>query len=594
MTTTELSFDNDFYDATEASETVYGLDGNDDLTADADVVTLSGDAGYDTLRAIGFGATLLGGLDDDTYYVNSTSMVIEYAGEGIDTIVTAEAYWSLEGTPDVENLTSADSSAAPLAEGQHLVGNNQNNVITGSAKADIIEGGLGDDVLQGNGGGDTLSGGAGDDVYVNLSENDTIIETANGGFDAVFTSATSFSLAGFANVEDLISENYSTDEVLTGNSSDNIIVSGYMAEGSTLQLVSTLYGEVGNDQLIGTQFQNHMDGGAGDDILYGLDSFGYMLGLGWPMVNVVLPDGIGDDTLDGGAGNDVLDAGYGQDILKGGIGNDLLDGGEGADTMTGGAGDDIYVVDDLGDVIHEVAGGGHDTVYVLATIYGQVSFSNVESVVRLTDMDQIQFGDKKANQLTGGQDIDVMAGGGGNDTVSGGNGNDKLFGNVDNDRLAGGAGNDSLNGGSGQDRLAGGLGADNMTAGTGDDVLTGGQGRDVETGGAGADDFDFNTIGESAVGSGRDVITDFVHLFDDIDLSGIDASARTAGNQAFHYIGSSAFHARAGEVRFVTINVTGTTGDKTLIEGDVNGDGKADFQIELRGLKVLDAGDFIL
>ncbi len=33
---------------------------------------------------------------------------------------------------------------------------------------------------------------------------------------------------------------------------------------------------------------------------------------------------------------------------------------------------------------------------------------------------------------------------------------------------------------------------------------------------------------------------------------------------------------------------------KTIIEGDINGAGKAVFQIELPGHKVLTAGDFIL
>jgi hypothetical protein len=34
--------------------------------------------------------------------------------------------------------------------------------------------------------------------------------------------------------------------------------------------------------------------------------------------------------------------------------------------------------------------------------------------------------------------------------------------------------------------------------------------------------------------------------------------------------------------------------DKTIIAGDINGDGVADFQIELTGLKTLTAADFVL
>jgi hypothetical protein len=37
-----------------------------------------------------------------------------------------------------------------------------------------------------------------------------------------------------------------------------------------------------------------------------------------------------------------------------------------------------------------------------------------------------------------------------------------------------------------------------------------------------------------------------------------------------------------------------TGNDKTIIYGDISGDGLADFQIELTGLKTLTVSDFIL
>lgn len=42
------------------------------------------------------------------------------------------------------------------------------------------------------------------------------------------------------------------------------------------------------------------------------------------------------------------------------------------------------------------------------------------------------------------------------------------------------------------------------------------------------------------------------------------------------------------------INHPGTTNDKTIVEGDVNGDGRADFQVELTGLLHVSKGDFVL
>lgn len=64
----------------------------------------------------------------------------------------------------------------------------------------------------------------------------------------------------------------------------------------------------------------------------------------------------------------------------------------------------------------------------------------------------------------------------------------------------------------------------------------------ARAGGTGTDTFDFNAIGETAVGSSRDVITDFRRAeYDVIDLSTIDADTIWSGNQSFTYVGSNAF-----------------------------------------------------
>ena len=70
------------------------------------------------------------------------------------------------------------------------------------------------------------------------------------------------------------------------------------------------------------------------------------------------------------------------------------------------------------------------------------------------------------------------------------------------------------------------------------------------TGGAGADDFDFNTVAEMGNGATRDVITDFAHLSDDIDLSTIDANGAAAGNTAFTFLAANgaAFTGAAGQL----------------------------------------------
>jgi Ca2+-binding RTX toxin-like protein len=72
----------------------------------------------------------------------------------------------------------------------------------------------------------------------------------------------------------------------------------------------------------------------------------------------------GDDELFGGGGNDQLFGGTGNDLLSGGPGNDLLttETADGSDTLYGGAGDDeIAAFGEIGtDAIHHISGGAGD------------------------------------------------------------------------------------------------------------------------------------------------------------------------------------------------------------------------------------------
>ena len=173
-------------------------------------------------------------------------------------------------------------------------------------------------------------------------------------------------------------------------------------------------------------------------------------------------------------------------------------------------------------------------------------------------------------------------------------GHERVFeGGVDGDRLRGSAlddlligrdGFDLILGQEGDDTLHGGRGSDNLFGGRGDDVLEGGRGADRLVGERGADLFRFAAVTASLPGEWEDLIGDFEVGRDRIGLGKIDADAAAAGNQRFVFLGAAAFGGEAGELRFA----------RGFLEGDVNGDARADFRVELSGVAALGAGDILL
>ncbi|MBM6595465.1 M10 family metallopeptidase C-terminal domain-containing protein [Microvirga pudoricolor] len=136
-----------------------------------------------------------------------------------------------------------------------------------------------------------------------------------------------------------------------------------------------------------------------------------------------------------------------------------------------------------------------------------------------------------------------------------------------------------------------GTGSKNTLRGyAGNDQLVGGRGADKLYGGSGADTFVFKTLKDSTVAAkGRDTIYDFsTQQKDRIDLKGIDANVLKAGNQAFKYIGAADFHGKAGELRIQKV------AGGSQVQGDVNGDGLADFAIAVKGLSHIAKGYFTL
>jgi len=260
-------------------------------------------------------------------------------------------------------------------------------------------------------------------------------------------------------------------------------------------------------------------------------------------------------------------------------GNDYLEGTTGADTLIGLSGDDVYLADQSGDEVVELAGEGNDIVYT-STIYVLAAGSSVETLaardnslttpvgVTGNEIANILLGNNGNNYLDGGGGADILAGYGGNDTYavdnsgdavfeSAGGGTDTIYTTVNFALVAGLAverlaardnqatsalvlvGNELANiilGNAGNNFLDGGGGADNMVGYLGDDIyLIDNAGDQVFEGNMGAQssawDVIYVTTSYSGHGSGIELVSTIdVNATTNIDIRWDGAAINIHGN----------------------------------------------------------------
>ncbi|MEZ5778693.1 MAG: M10 family metallopeptidase [Paracoccaceae bacterium] len=291
-----------------------------------------------------------------------------------------------------------------------------------------------------------------------------------------------------------------------------------------------------------------------DAPLVGPDAGGYVsyaAGIvgGFTIANgVIIENAVGGksrDFITGNGADNILAGRAGNDVINGFDGNDTINGGGGTDVIDGGNGDDVLVIGPGSDRID--GGAGIDTLVIGGRAHTRIDL-NIAGVQK-TGLGMQSF--TGIENITGGRFRDRLTGDGHDNVLLGGGNNDVLFGN---------AGADTLGGGSGTDHLFGGLDTDQDT-------------------------FVFTTTADSLSGTRRDVIHDFVSGIDLIDLSGIDANAATAGDDAFVFNGTAA---AAGAVWYAQ------NGADLVVYMDVNGDGVADSEISVLQASGLSASDFLL
>jgi Ca2+-binding RTX toxin-like protein len=192
--------------------------------------------------------------------------------------------------------------------------------------------------------------------------------------------------------------------------------------------------------------------------------------------------------------------------------------------MIGGTGDDVYVVDNVGDTVSEVADQGTDTVQSSVSL---TLSSYIEHLILTSTRAINATGNALDNTLTGNSGVNLLNGGDGND------------------------------------------------------ILIGGLGNDTLTGGDGADQFVFNTALNAR--SNMDTITDFESGTDTIGLenSVMTALGLTAGTLTMEqfYSSSTAVKGNDADDRIVYNTTTGAL----FYDADGSGSGAA-IQIALMGM----------
>ena len=542
-------------------ENAIGGSGNDTLTGNQADNCLNGGLGADTMK---------GGLGDDIYIVdNVDDIVIENANEGADTVQSSIS-WVLGA--NVENLTLTGAAAI------NGTGNNLDNILIGNSGANTLNGGLG---------ADTMKGGLGGDIYLIDNTGDIVIEGANAGTDTV-QSSISYVLG--ANVENLTLTGVAAING-TGNNLDNVIVGNSGANILNGRLgADTMQGGLGNDVYFIDNTNDIVVENANEGTDRVNSSISWVLGAN--VENLVL---IGIAAING-TGNAL------NNILIGNSGANTLNGGLGADTMRGGLSDDVYVIDNPGDIVVEGVNAGTDTVQssISCVLRGNVENLTLTGAAAINgtgnNLDNVIIGNSGANILNGGLGADTMTGGLGNDIYVVDNTNDivienanegtdrvnasvsyTLGSNVENLTLTGTAAingtgnalNNILIGNSGANILNGGLGADTMKGGLGDDVFV------FDTA------LDFSNV---------DKITDFTTGQDKIELSkDIFASLINAGPLSSSNFLASANGLPVDGSEFILYN---TSSGALFYDADGIGQGAAVQFATLTTKPVISAADF--
>ncbi|MDO9338728.1 MAG: hypothetical protein Q7T61_20240 [Caulobacter sp.] len=404
--------------------------------------TLSGGDGDDVLHGGGGDDILLGGAGSD---------VID-GGDGVDTASFGDSTQAMFA--DLQAHYAGDTDGVEIENDQllgieNLEGSNFDDVLRGDAGANVISGGDGVDQILGRAGEDTLDGGddddflrgdAGDDQvnggtgndYVHGGEGDDIIDGGDGVDRVAFSLQAGDVQTGVTvdlNVQGVAQDTGHGFDVLIGIEHASGTIYNDTIDGGSGD--NWLWGQDGDDVLLGGDGDDMLEVGTGNHTVDGggdIDVLKFNL-MGETPTNVVFSLALqGEEQVFGGGtiiatGIEHLSGGAGDDFLTGDTGGNIIAGGAGGDTLEGAGGDDLL----LGDGLYGVTGIGYS---------GDITYEEDNAA---TEGDPALSGD------------DLMYGGDGNDRIVAGGGVDELHGDAGDDILEAGAGDDIIDGGADYD-----------------------------------------------------------------------------------------------------------------------------------------------
>ena len=522
--------------------------------------------------------TIYGMSGDDIIYGSGDSNILD-GGDGNDKLYTGYGVNILIGGAGHDYLSNERGSS--FGNNVFWGGTGSDTIVAGSGKdVFIFNRGDGKDTIFTYGVGDVLRFGKGitlnDLSFLSYGSSDLIMNIGDSGIDGIMIkNVYSGMYTSSQNIVEYL-EFYDGTRIKTseavaqrfGNEKNEIIV-GFDAD-------EVYYAKGGNDYVKGMNGNDFIDGGSGNDSLYGGNG------------NDIIIGGLGSDTIYGDDGNDVLNGNEENDILFGGSGDDTIYGGSGNDSIDGNEGRNYLFGEDGDDVIKTTTSssqavlmsttfnGGHGNDYLQGSYAGDIYVFNrgdgqdiINDLGEGTNLfgnqydnkygkllDVIEFGEgvtkdelvfKRVNNdlliqvgLTGSDSLTIKDhfinvnrqiellvfadgskldkadlqqialsyfGSDAPDSISGWNGKDNIVAKGGDDKIYANAGDDFIDAGTGNDYVEGGAGNDNILGMDGNDVIYAQDGNDFVDGGTGNDKI-YGGYGDNILkgGSGDDYI----------------------------------------------------------------------------------------